>query len=150
VYFRLKLGDFIYPTNLEEFQKGFRSSFAEEQIPHPMSAGPDSNAGGYFALMGKSVDAAYARGEEAWIYAVENMAKTRSFVGKKAVFARGSVRTASGKQQLPKYSSNVVYYPLVRGKRYTLQLYYRFPMQDAQREADTTLSVATHSVVRPC
>jgi hypothetical protein len=152
VYFRATLGDFIYPRNIENFQEIFYSSFNAEQLPHPITADADSKAGGHFALCGKNITTIqYMEGEDAWVRAVDTIGKIKPFAGKRVVFVRESVRKQDGKRRQvnPKNSGKTSYYPLIRGKRYILQLYYRFPQQDTDHEAAAALLLRTPNLMLP-
>jgi|ERR1700733_38422 len=151
VYFRGKLGPFIYPNDVDEFQERLLSAFSDKGLPRLPASGPDSPAEGYFAFLGQSVliDSQCKHSDEAWAQSVENIAKTKVFAGKRVVFLRESIRTDRKKQQFvtPKISGNTSYYPLRRGERYTFQLYYRFPIQDANHNATAKFSVHTPDLV---
>jgi hypothetical protein len=151
VYFRCKLGDFVYPIDVDDFQKTLLSTLGNKGLPRLPALGPDSPAEGCFALLGQNVlvDSQYRHGEEAWVQSAENIAKTNVFAGKSVIFLRESIRTEGKKEHFvtPRLSGNTFYYPLRRGKRYTLQLYYRFPIQDANHGAKTKFSVQTPDLV---
>src|ERR1700733_6243828 len=101
VYFRGKLGPFIYPNDVDEFQKSLLSAFSNKGLPRLPASGPESPAEGYFAFLGQSVliDSQCKHGDEAWAQSVENIAKTKVFAGKRVVFLRESIRTDRKKQQ---------------------------------------------------
>lgn len=147
IYLRGKLGPFIYPSDLEEFQKSLLSAFGDKGLPRLPDSGPDSPADGYFALIGPNILADFQckHDDRAWVMSAENVAKTKVFAGRSAVFLRESIRTDGKKQKAvnPRISGNTWYYPLRRGKRYTFQLYYRFPLQDSNHQAKARFSIQT-------
>jgi hypothetical protein len=151
VYLRGKLGPFIYPNGVDEFQKSLLAAFGNKGLPRLPDSGPDSPAEGYFAFLGQSVliDSQCKHGDEAWVQSAENIAKTKVFAGKSVVFLRESIRTDGKKRKAvtPRISGNTSYYPLRRGERYIFQLYYRFPIQDANHNANARFSIQTPGLV---
>jgi hypothetical protein len=153
VYFQCKLGEFVYPNDPEGFQKSMAAAFGEKGLPRMSATGPDTRAEGYFALVGQNVlvEAQCKHGDEAWINAVENVSKAKDFSAKNVVFLRGSIRKDGKKQRsiTPKFSAETAYYPVRRGGRYIFELYYRYPIQDENREARTQFIVSTPDLVSP-
>jgi hypothetical protein len=153
VYFRVKVGDFAYPKVLESFQNSFVSTFKDRGLPSLPSSGPDSEAAGWFALIGEDIskNLDLLIGEPAWLPAVNGIARTRVFSGKSVLFLRGSIRLHGGKRKAvtPKVSGNRSYYALLPRQRYTLQLYYSFPLQDTNHDAAMVLRIQTPNLVAP-
>jgi hypothetical protein len=153
VYFRCKLGDFVYPINVDEFQNRLLATFGNNVLPRLPALGPDTPAEGYFAFLGQSLFTSplFKQGDEAWVQSAENIAKTKVFAGKSVVFLRGSIRKEGKKEHFiaPKIAHDAFYYPLRRGKRYTFQMYYRFPIQDTNHGAKEKFSVETPDLAAP-
>lgn len=98
VYFRVKLGRFVYPKEFDRFQSVFAAHIGQSQLPHMGAEGPDKNAGGFFALLGKSLtnEAQHYFGDDAWMRSMEAIAVTKTFTECKPVFFRLSVHKLDG------------------------------------------------------
>jgi len=145
IYFRVKLGQFVYPKEIDRFQTVFASHLGQSRIPRMAGSNPEANAEGFFALLGTNLtnDLQNHFGDDAWKHAAEAIATTKTFQECKPIFFRLSLHRLDGwrkGQILPSVSGHQHYYRLLRDTRYQIQAYYRFPRHDS----DTIPVVVLH------
>ena len=151
IYFRVRLGRFVYPREIGRFQTVFASHLGQSRIPRMANADPEANAEGFFALLGTNLtnDLQHEFGDVAWKQAVEAVANTKIFQECRPVFFRLSLHKLDGRQEKripPSVSGQQHYYRLLRDTRYQIQAYYRFPHY---RSGTVPVTIAHPDIVSP-
>lgn len=146
IYFRVRLLDYIYPKDVNEFQDVLQNTIGTDKLPRIKDNNPDIIADGFYAL--QSEDTLNTRNalsdNEAWVDSVEAIAKTTAFgrptVGK-IVFLRIKLTKEGGNTSLKPSMKNDDVFILKRNKGYQLTFVYRFPYQDDEPNAVSNIEV---------
>jgi hypothetical protein len=174
MFFRARLGDYIYPRDSDAFNQMFSERLASHGIPHLSGRDPWTSDDGWYVVPADDVFSRrgdYHCGEDAWETCVDQLSRCRAFdrhepanrpAGKPGakqgthrtaipratdetglrefVFARGSLKNASGKPVPCGLESQDSVFTLVRSGRYELDLSYRYSAQASDTGSRATVT----------
>jgi len=143
----IALDEFIYPNDPQAFNAMIRRDCADF-LPQRRGEDADAIASGYFAFqIDRDILSVTQpmRGEAAWLASCQAIAKCADYKAPdhRILFMRAALKSGRRQRQeiAPRLFGNGSEFPLDRGKRYTLELGYYFPLQETQHDARGTLSI---------
>ena len=101
VYIRVRLGDFVYPRNLNTFRQHIAQTLGTAGLPILTGSDPEGTNDGAYVIVGEDILGQtddYLSGDGAWTTAVENLSETRALAttaDQSPVFVRADIRQSS-------------------------------------------------------
>ena len=147
IYYRVRLLDYIYPKDVNEFQDVLQNTIGTDKLPRIKDNNPDIIGDGFYALQSK--DTLNTRnallGNRSWVNSVEAIANTTAFgrpIVEKIVFLRIKLTKEGRNAPLkPSIKNDDDVFILKRNKGYKLNYVYRFPYQDSNPNAVSNIEV---------
>jgi hypothetical protein len=153
-YIKVKLADFVFPKDQNVFGK-YTSNLQQQNAPMLTNNDPTTFKDGYYAFNYNDIfenKDEYLWGDAAWDVIIEKLSKTKAFnlgLAKPVVYLSASIKGGNGKILSPSLGRDqIATFDVVRNKRYTLDLFYRFPLQRENTEVIENLEVDTDTPFR--
>ncbi|MBW2005555.1 MAG: hypothetical protein JRI72_13325 [Deltaproteobacteria bacterium] len=161
--FKLQLGNFIFPENIELFNENIVKELSQYDMPKLVNSDPENTHDGQYAIIADDIVSGikHFSGDEAWGRCVDSIAETSAFKHndqRNFVFMRLELSKSTAKEDIikPKISNNHwysrkiengdAYFLLSRACEYDLFATYKYPVQrkDKSKTALTKLSIDNH------
>lgn len=150
IHFRVRLGQFIYARNLNDFRRTLLQELGPLGIPSLAGGNPESTRDGNYAIQANGIFGHlddYQRDGEAWNSVVENLSRTTALSStdkQEPIFLKIHIQEGSKKKRTvtPALVDGAGSYHLTKNKRYELVATYRFPHQRKDQKATAKLNIA--------
>lgn len=154
LFFRVNLGEFIYPIDIDSFQNNITSYLHPHGILSLTEEEPKNPNDGWYAVTGKNIFAQkdnFYTGSSAWSECVESIKYCKSFNSdfhssggdnrSEFIFIRCDIVNNSGNNIAAELDGRRTVYSLTRGEEYELRLSYRYPSQDENTSRTASIDV---------
>jgi hypothetical protein len=148
VFFRVQLGDYIFPKDVTVFQELLQKTFSQEGLPKRASNGPSLSAHGFFALSGKDIidTKQFCFGDEAWGNFIDTASKCNSFGNNSTIttiFPKLVILSNNNSRRIvkPKIKNHSAYLRLRKDSRYIFKYSYRFPIKNIKNNASAQFTI---------
>ena len=136
LYFQVQLKEFIYPKDIEKFNRDSRKPLDDLASPSLVDNVPGSKDDGYYAIQCKSIfypDDDYYRGEnDAWFSIVKSLESTHTFQPLYTVFAKARILDQKDQVISPVIKKGLAHFDIIRGKLYSFRLDYMYSEQSLE------------------